>query len=156
MDTEVIHLHFYRFLVCSPPLRIPVTLVGLGSQGNTDRRGGSYTSADRLAYGPQAYATYTPTSAGLTKTRLPLLDCGQMNRCTNQITASGVICSISMAAPCIIDDGASCRTVANYPHGSVRSFHGYCWCLFGGSTYTALFPVFRNVLVCSEVLTTGT
>ena len=120
------------------------------------RSSGLHTSSvDGLAYGSQTHAALTPISAGLTKTRLAPFARGQMNCCTGLITDSGVMCSTAMEAPCIIDDGASCPTVAGpvtTPVVGVAAFIATVGASsvvqYGCSIYTALSPAYSDVPGC--------
>lgn len=64
-------------------------------------------------FGGKTYTARASKIARSDETFIPSLPCSQSSCCTSEISNSGIYCSDTLVAPCIIDDdGASCRAVA--------------------------------------------
>ena len=79
----------------------------------------------------------------------PPLPGAQPSCCTTVITANGGMCNTTMAAPCIIDDGASCKALAKPAFTLCSVYREYFLatilaCYFGISWYTALRCMLRR------------
>ena len=77
-----------------------------------------------------------------------------MNCCTGPIRDSGVMCSTAMEAPCIIDDGAFCRTVARPVTTLVVGFPAFMATAVGAS-WTGQYAQFLFLLAARCLNVTG-
>ena len=98
--TRIVNKHPYNWIWALKPCSAYVA------------KGSSASSVDGLRSVWHADACCLAPNAGLSDGNRPRpLRLLQTNCCTSRIMDSGVMCSTSNAAPCIIDNGACCRTL---------------------------------------------
>ena len=125
-----------------------VDLISFGiPSGSTARGGESHSPVDLRAPGGETCTAQPSTSAGLTKACIVPIFRYQSNCCVGAITSSGMMCSDTQEAPCIINnDGTSCGAlvglVATPVHSRDCSFHVYCERFVGSRFFPTVSAVF--------------